>query len=134
MGAKAITSVEDHNITAGGSKTITLAIGSGQSWISGVMHIVATASNSMDGGIYHIAFSASMKQGSTTTDVTQTVVHSDRGNGSSNYIELNAPSAGTGNITWVLDNDHSSAFNSLNIACELYGRNAALGFMTLSTS
>ena len=134
MGAKAIASVEDHNIAAGGSKTITLAIGAHQSWISGVMHIVATGSGTMDGGIYHIAFSASMKQGSTTTDVTQTVVHSDRGNGSSNYIELNAPSAGTSNITWVLDNDHSGAFNSLNIACELYGRSAALSYMTLSTS
>ena len=75
-----------------------------------------------------------MKNGSTTTDVTQTVIHSDRGNGGSNYIELNAPSAGTSNISWVLDNDHSGAFNSLNIACELYGRSGALNYLVLSTS
>ena len=100
------------------------------------MHIVATDSGNTGGGVYQVSFSAFMDGGVTTTDITQTIIHSDRGPGSSNYIELNSPTAPTdaGSINWVLDNDHSGAFNSLNITVEVYMASNPLRYLSLSTS
>jgi hypothetical protein len=135
-GGKAICRVSDHNIASGGSKNITLTLAGHQGWISGIMHIVASDSGTNAGGVYQVSFSAFMDGGVTTTDITQTIIHSDRGPGSSNYIELNSPTAPTdaGSINWVLDNDHSGAFNSLNITVEVYMASNPLRYLSLSTS
>jgi len=133
-GGKAICRVGAHNIAAGGSKTITVDLAAHQGWISGMMHIVATDSGHSGGGVYQVSFSAFLDADATTTDITQTIIHSDRGSGSNNYIELNSPTAGTGNINWVLDNDHSSAFNSLNIVVEVYMADNPVRYLSLTTS
>ena len=133
-GGKAICRVSDHNIAAGGSKTITVDLGAHQGWISGMMHIVATDSATSDGGVYQVSFSAFLDADATTSNITQTIIHSDRGPGSNNYIELNSPTAGTGNINWVLDNDHSSAINSLNIVVEVYMASDPVRYLSLATS
>ena len=133
-GSKAHVFATDLSLSAGASMTITLSMGSGQSWISGTMHIVATSASNESGGVYQVAFSAFMKNGSTTADVTQTVLHSDRGEGSDNQIELNAPSAGTSNMAWVLDNDHSEAMNRVNIWVEVIGSFGGVRYMSLATS
>ena len=133
-GSKAHVFATDLSLSAGASMTITLSMGSGQTWISGTMHIVAASSSNESGGVYQVAFSAFMKNGSTTADVTQTVLHSDRGEASANQIELNAPSAGTSNIAWVLDNDHSEAMNRVNIWVEVIGSFGGVRYMSLATS
>ena len=133
-GGKAICRVAPHNIAAGNSKTITVELAAHQGWISGVMHIVASDSGNNGGGVYQVSFSAFLDADATTTDITQTIIHSDRGPGSSNYIELNSPTAGTGKINWVLDNDHSGAFNSLTITVEAYMADNPARYLSLSTS
>jgi hypothetical protein len=133
-GGKAICRVAPHNIAAGSSKTITVDLAAHQGWISGMMHIVATDSGHSGGGVYQVSFSAFLDADATTTDITQTIIHSDRGSGSNNYIELNSPTAGTGNINWVLDNDHSSPFNSFNVTVEAYMADNPIRYLSLSTS
>jgi hypothetical protein len=133
-GGKAICRVSDHNIAAGNSKNITLALAAHQGWISGMMHIVASDSGNNGGGVYQVSFSAFLDADATTSDITQTIIHSDRGPGSSNYIELNSPTAGTGNINWVLDNDHSGAINGLTITVEAYMQANPIRYLSLATS
>ena len=133
-GGKAICRVSDHNIASGGSKNITLTLAGHQGWISGIMHIVATDSGNSGGGVYQVSFSAFMDGGVTTTDITQTIIHSDRGPDAENHIELNSPSTGTGTLSWVLDNDHSGALNSLNIVVEAYMASNPVRYLSLTTS
>ena len=131
--AKSIVKVHDHNIASGGSKTITLGIGAQQGWISGTMHVVASDSGTSNGGVYVVDFSAFMDTGVTTSGLE----YNNRvANRNSNQIELNNPTTPTdgGTIQWVLDNDHSSAMNSLTVTIELFGRGTALRYMYLQTS
>ena len=131
-GTMVMLKVNTYNLAAGASRNIVLQVGSGNGWVQGKLFVVCSTNNDTEGGVYNVDFSARFITGSTTTDITQTVQHSDRGSGGANEIELNAPSAGTSTITWVLDNDHSQPMDRSTYTVQLFGQYDVIRYVTLS--